>query len=362
VTREVSAALDEPGLAAALAGDADAFRELTDKYRRGLHLHCYRMLGSFHDGEDAVQETHLQAWRHLATFAGRGSFRAWLYRIATNVCLKHRSRRRAEPLGLPETVDGIAHSDEPVINLSPYPDSLLDELESREGDPVAAYDLRESIQLAFLAALQLLPPRQRAVLILRDVVGFRSETVAEMLESTTASVNSALNRARSSLEQQRAAGRLGKVQGVTPVDVEFSLVQTYVDAWYAADLPRLAALLKRDVVVTMPPLPLRYSGREAVAAFLASIRPPEQRVGFRFVPTRANRRPALGVYLSEQGSDVFRGWGIWVLSIDGGAIAEITSFADAALIPAFGLPADLENAMPQTDHFRRECGSQLVDV
>jgi RNA polymerase sigma-70 factor (ECF subfamily) len=243
---------------------------------------------------------------------------------------------------LPKTVDGIAHSDEPVINLSPYPDSLLDELESREGDPVAAYDLRESVQLAFLAALQLLPPRQRAVLILRDVVGFRSETVAEMLESTMASVNSALNRARSSLEQQRAAGRLRESHAFTRGDVEESVVQCYVDAWYAADLPRLAELLKNDVVVTMPPLPRRYSGREAVATFLASIRPPEQRVGFRFVPTRANSRPALAVYLREPDTNVFRGWGVWVLGIDGDAIADITSFADSALIPVFGLPAQLD--------------------
>jgi RNA polymerase sigma-70 factor, ECF subfamily len=152
VNSDVSTALDELGLAGALAGDADAFRELTDKYRRGLHLHCYRMLGSFHDTEDGVQETLLQAWRHLATFAGRGSFRAWLYRIATNVCLKHRSRQRIAGMdlrALPKTVDGIAYSDEPAINLAPYPDCLLAELESPSGDPVAAYDLRESVQLAF---------------------------------------------------------------------------------------------------------------------------------------------------------------------------------------------------------------------
>jgi RNA polymerase sigma-70 factor (ECF subfamily) len=360
MTSDVSTPLEELGLAAALAGDADAFQELTDKYRRALHLHCYRMLGSFHDAEDGVQETLLQAWRHRRTFAGRGSFRAWLYRIATNVCLKHRSRQRTasvELSALPRTVEGIPYSDEPAINLSPYPDCLLDELEAPSGDPVAAYDLRESVQLAFLAALQLLPPRQRAVLILRDVVGFRSERVAEMLESTTASVNSALNRARSSLDQQRAAGRLRKGQPFTPADVESSVVQTYMDAWYAADLPRLAALLKNDVVVTMPPRPLRYSGQDAVAAFLASIRPPEQRSGIRFVPTRANRQPALAVYQRDPEGDVFHAWSIWVLGIDDEAIAEITAFADSALIPAFGLPANLETALPKTDHFRLETGS-----
>jgi RNA polymerase sigma-70 factor (ECF subfamily) len=180
------------------------------------------------------------------------------------------------------------------------------------------------------------------VLILRDVVGFPSETVAEMLGSTTASVNSALNRARSTLEQQRAAGRVGKSQCHTPGDIEQSVVQAYVEAWYAADLARLAGLLKRDVVMTMPPVPVRYSGREAVAAFLASIQPREQRAGFRFVPTRANRQPALAVYQREPQGEVFRAWSIWVLGIDGDAIAEITAFADSALIPAFGLPTQLE--------------------
>jgi RNA polymerase sigma-70 factor (ECF subfamily) len=368
----LSPALDEAGLASALAGDPDAFRELTDKYRRGLHVHCYRMLGSFHDAEDGVQETLLQAWRHLATFAGRGSFRAWLYRIATNVCLKQRSRLRVVGVGggdlpaLPRTLDGILYSDEPALHLSPYPDSLLDDLEAPTGDPVAAYDLRDSVQLAFLAALQLLPPRQRAVLILRDVVGFPSKTVAEMLESTTASVNSALNRARYSLEQQRAAGRFDTGHALTPGDVEWSLVQTYVDAWYAADLPRLAGLLTNDVVLTMPPRPVRYSGREAVAAFLASIRPPDQRMGFRFVPTRANRQPALAVYRLDRDISAYHGWAIWVLGVDGAALAEITAFADPRLMPAFGLPTSLppqsrlevaKKAVPPTEHFRLDSGS-----
>jgi RNA polymerase sigma-70 factor (ECF subfamily) len=331
-------------LAAALAGDAEAFRALTDRYRRELHVHCYRMLGSFQDAEDAVQESLLRAWRHLASFEGRSSVRAWLYRIATNVCLTQRTRRRAEPLVLPSAIEGIPRGAEPEINLSPYPDALLDELGTTAGDPAAEYDLRESVQLAFLAAVQLLPPRQRAALILRDVAGFSAAEVAELLDATPASVNGALNRARTTLEEQRAAGRL-QIGRAAPADaVAESLVRRYVEAWRAADMGRLAALLKREVVMTMPPLPVRYAGREAVAAFLARMPAAAERERFRFVPTRANRQPALAVYRLGPGADrrTFRAWAIFVLGADGDAIAEITAFADPTLMPAFGLPAELE--------------------
>jgi RNA polymerase sigma-70 factor (ECF subfamily) len=193
---------EAPILAAASAGDPEASRGLTERYRRELHLHRYRMLGSFHDAEDAVQETLLRAWGHLATFEGRGSFRAWLCRIATNVCLTQGRRRQMDPPVFSKALaEAIARSSEPAINLSPYPDALLDELEATPGDPAFAYDLRESVQLVFLAAVQLLPPRQRAVLILRDVVGFSAAEVADLLDSTTASVNGALNRARATIEQ-----------------------------------------------------------------------------------------------------------------------------------------------------------------
>jgi RNA polymerase sigma-70 factor (ECF subfamily) len=178
---------EERDLAAARAGDEDAFRRLTDRYRRELHVHCYRLLGSYHDAEDGVQDTFLRAWRHLASFEGRSSFRSWLYRIATNVCLSQRSRRPAVPLRVPRAVEDVPHSIEPGLALSPYPDALLDELHTVAASPAAVYDLRESVQLAFLAAVQLLPPRQRAVLILRDVVGFPAESVAQMLEQYRAS-------------------------------------------------------------------------------------------------------------------------------------------------------------------------------
>jgi RNA polymerase sigma-70 factor (ECF subfamily) len=188
---------EEADLGAAVAGDDQAFRRLTDPYTRELHLHCYRMLGSFHDAEDAVQETLLRAWRHLATFAGRSPWRAWLYRIATNVCLRHRERRRTERPVVPLLAEEIARSGEPALLLSPYLDAWLDETAATAGDedPAVAYDLRESVQLAFLAAVQLLPPRQRAVLLLRDVLGWSAAEVADVLAATTASVNSALTRA-----------------------------------------------------------------------------------------------------------------------------------------------------------------------
>jgi RNA polymerase sigma-70 factor, ECF subfamily len=338
-----STAADGADLAAALAGDPDAFRRLTDHYTRELHLHCYRMLGSVHDAEDGVQETWLRAWRHLATFEGRSSFRAWLYRIATNVCLGQGRRRGTElPVPTKAQIEAIARSTEPEITLSPYPDAWLDELEASTGDPAAAYDLRESVQLAFLAAVQLLPPRQRAVLLLRDVLGWSAAEVADVLDSTTASVNSALTRARTTLAQQRAAGRLPTGRRVPTDEVERSLVRRYVEAWDAVDIGKLAGLLKRDVVLTMPPLPLRYTGREKVAEFLATTPADGALDRFRLLPTRANRQPAVAVYRLDPEGQTYRARGIHVLSVDGDAIAAITSFVDPTLMPVFGFPAELE--------------------
>jgi RNA polymerase sigma-70 factor (ECF subfamily) len=334
-------AAERADLAAALAGDHEAFRHLADPHIRELHLHCYRMLGSFHDAEDAVQETLLRAWRHLATFEGRSAWRAWLYRIATNVCLRHRARRRTELPAVPALVEAIARSAEPSISLTPYPDAWLDEIEDASGDPAAAYDLRESMQLAFLAAVQLLPPRQRAVLILRDVLGWSAAEVADMLEATTASVNSALTRARTTLAQQRAAGRLPSGRVAPPDEVAQSLAQRYFAAWQAVDMSALTGVLASDVVLTMPPLPLRYDGRAAVTAFLATIPAGGARDQFRFLHTRANRQPAMAVYRRAPDGHTYRAWGMFVLGVDGEAIAEITAFADPTLVAAFGLPAEL---------------------
>src|SRR5262249_2750416 len=186
---------DMAALAAALAGDRDAFRRLVEHHRRELHLHCYRLLGSMEDAEDGVQETMLRAWRYMRSFRGRGSFRAWLYRIATNVCLARGVRRRPEPERPPLLAKETAFADGPAINLSPYPDDLLDRIEAPWGNPSAIYDLRESVQVAFLAAVQLLPPRQRAALILHDVLGWSLREVASALDATVASVNGALGRA-----------------------------------------------------------------------------------------------------------------------------------------------------------------------
>jgi RNA polymerase sigma-70 factor (ECF subfamily) len=294
------------------------------------------MLGSFHDAEDAVQETFLRAWRHRATFEARSSLRAWLYRIATNVCLTQRKRRHVRERSIPLAAgEAIPHTIEESVPLSPYPDALLDELEGTTSNPAAVYDLRESVQLAFLAAVQLLPPRQRAVLILRDVAGFSATEVAELLETTVASVNSALNRARGTVEEQRQAGRLQQFTAPSD-DVAESLVQRYVQAWQTNDVSKLISLLKDDVVMTMPPLPLRYGGREHVVRFLSTIPAnPADRQDFQFVATRANRQPAIGVYRHG------RAWALFVLTADGEALSQITAFIDPAIFDHFRLAPTL---------------------
>jgi RNA polymerase sigma-70 factor (ECF subfamily) len=335
--------VEAAALTAALGGDEEAFRRLTDRYGRELHVHCYRVLGSFHDAEDAMQETLLRAWRHLAGFERRSSFRAWLYRIATNVCLTRGARHQSEPPAVPTMlVDAVAASTEPVIHLSPYPDALLDELEAPSGNPVATFDIRESVQLAFLAAVQLLPPRQRAVLLLRDVLGFSAAEVADQLDSTTVGVNSALQRARATLDRQRSLGRLQSGRPVASDSAEQRLVQRYLQAWDSADVEGLAGLLTTDAVLTMPPLPLRYEGRAAIAEFLAKV--PAASGAFRRVtllPTRANRQPALAAYRLDAASSTRRAWCLFVLTVEGESIAELTAFFDPTLFPVFGLPLDL---------------------
>ena len=327
-------------VAAAKAGDEAAFVSLVERYRRELHVHCYRMTGSFEDAEDLVQETFLRAWRRRASFEGRSTFRAWLYRIATNACLDAlaQERRRARPdpgAALPPPAD--------LPWLQPYPDLLLDGAAPSEGEPDAAAVSKETIELAFLAAIQYLPPRQRAVLILRDVLGWSAKETASLLESSAASVNSALQRARATLKKRLPRRRLEWAAGADPSEEERALLQRYVDAHERADIAGLAALLRDDALLTMPPQPLWYRGRDVIATFLAqAIEPasPDYIGHFRLVPTRANRQPAAANYLRRPGDSVYRALALDVLRVEEGKVVEIVAFP-ADLFPAFGLPPTL---------------------
>ena len=318
--------MTEPALiAAASEGDEAAFRDLADQYRRELHVHCYRMLGSVHDAEDALQETLLRAWRHLAGFEGRSSFRAWLYRIATNVCLASLAK-----MPVPEPP-----SEEPIV-LTPYPDAWLDELPSDAAEPGARYDLRESVRLALLAAIQTLPPRQRAAFLLRDVLGFSAKEVGQLLDVSSTSVHSAVRRARTRLEQ-RAPDRIPP-----PDDVQRSLVKRYIEAWEAIDIAALVALMREDAVMTMPPDPAVFLGRQAIADFFATVPAGGALDRIPLVGTSANRQPAVAAYVPDPETGVFRPYGIMVLTLDGDSIAEITGCTDPAVFPLLGLPSELE--------------------
>jgi RNA polymerase sigma-70 factor (ECF subfamily) len=316
-------------IAAARAGDEAAFRELTNRHARELHVHCYRMLGSIHDAEDALQDSLLRAWRHLAGFEGRSSFRAWLYRIATNACLAAATRRPK-----PE-------HDEDIV-LTPYPDTWLDELPSDADEPSARYDRHESVQLAFLAAVQTLPPRQRAVLLLRDVLGFSAREAAELLDTSPTSVHSALRRARATLDRRQADGRLDLDRNRPSDDVERSLVQRYVAAWEAIDVTGLLRLLREDAVMTMPPDPGVFLGRRAIVDFFATVPAGGALDRIPLLPTRANRQPAVAAYGLDPDAGVYRPYGLMVLSLDGNSIAEITGCTDPSVFEAFGLPRELE--------------------
>ncbi|GAA5117558.1 sigma-70 family RNA polymerase sigma factor [Pseudonocardia adelaidensis] len=324
--------------ARARAGDGDAFRELTQPHRRELLVHCYRMLGSFQDAEDALQDTLVAAWQGLDGFQGRASIRTWLYRIATNRCLNARRAAGRRPV-----VEWDVPNLEPpeptrlgeVAWLEPYPDPRHDAVIDIPLGPEARYEQSESISLAFVTALQLLPPRQVAVLVLRDVLGFRADEVADMLDSSLDSVNSALKRARAGLQQRLPPAAEPPPSPGSPT--EDAIVARFVRAWESADLDALVALLTDDVFVSMPPLPFEYEGRDVVARLCAAI----FRAGRRFdlVPTRANGQPAFGAYL--RGSDgISHGAGVYVLALTGDRIRCMTRF-DNGVLPSFGLPRSL---------------------
>jgi RNA polymerase sigma-70 factor (TIGR02960 family) len=318
--------------------EEQAFSELVNTYRRELQLHCYRMLGSLQDAEDAAQETLVSAWRGLEGFQEKSSVRTWLYRIATNRCLNViRDRRRRPSGGLPFVPPPPTRTDE-VTWLEPYPDDLLPDTEP---EPESRYELKEAVGLAFITTLQRLPAAQRTVLVLRDVLGFRSAEVADMLDTTEATVNSALQRARSALTARTPAAR--ERAPVPDSPEERKLADEFADAFELGDMDRVVSLLSEDAWVTMPPEPLEYQGHAAIAEFLAhgkAFRPPGARV--RLLPTRANAAPAFGHYMEQQaGNSIARGLGVFALVLEGHRIARLTRFGSAELLPRFGLPLEL---------------------
>ena len=306
---------------AAVEGEEAAWAELTERHRRELHVHCYRMLASFDEAEDAVQETLLRAWRARARFDRGTEFRAWLYRIATNVCLDllRASSRRVTAL----------RSFAEVPWLQPYPDRLLDEVAVE----------RETIELAFLAALQLLPPRQRAALVARDVLGWPASETAAVLETSVAAANSALQRARATMQANLPARRSDWVAGSASAD-ELAVLERFIQAHERLDAEAALAIAAEDIRVTMPPAPLCFDGRAALAPLLARGFGPERDGDWRLVATAANRMPTAASYLRRPGDSAFRAFKFDVLRVSGGAIAEITTFGPA-LFAAFGLPATL---------------------
>src|SRR5579875_81712 len=301
-------------LARAQTGDERAFRQLVEPYRRALEVHCYRMLGSSHDAEDIVQETLLRAWRALDRYEPRASLRTWLYRIATNACLDEIERRPRRP--------------EPV---EPFPDWPREEAASPTYDPAARYALREGMELALLAAIQLLPGRQRAVLILRDVLGWTGPEVAELLGSTVASVNSALARARATIDSE-----LPERAYSTPGEGERVLLRRYVEVWGAGDFDGLVELLREDAVLRMPPRP-SVRGATAIATFLRDTASGGDLARMRLTPAWANGRAAVVAHrVGEDGSLVAHG--VLVLEVDGDQVRGIDAFIDARLVPRFGVP------------------------
>jgi len=325
----------------ARAGDGDAFRELTDPYRRELQVHCYRMLGSLQDAEDILQETLLAAWQGLGGFEQRASIRTWLYRIATNRCLnafRSASRRPAREWDIPQVEPPEPSRLGEVVWLEPYPDALLEGATTIPLSPEARYQQSEAISLAFVTALQVLPARQRAVLILREVLGYRASEVAEMLDATVESVTSALKRARASLRLPSTPDRDPPPAAGSPA--ERALVAKFVGAWESGDLDALVDLCTADVSVSMPPIPLEYHGLDVVTGFLASL----MRVrSHDLVPTRANGQPAFGAYLRAPSGAIRHGTGLFVLTITGDRICGMTRF-DNSVLRWFGLPQSLPDS------------------
>jgi RNA polymerase sigma-70 factor, ECF subfamily len=329
-------------LSRAVSGDEDAFRELTDRYRHELQFHCYRILGSMQDAEDALQETMVSAWRGLARFEERSPLRAWLYRIATNRCLDalRDAGRRPPPAPEPPFAPPAPTRMAEATWLEPYPDALLEQVIDTTPGPEARYETRETVELAFIAALQTLPPRQRAALLLRDVLGFRAAEVADMLGGSEDSVKSALKRARTTIEQQNVA-HARRAAPLPDSDGERELVRRFADAWVADDIDAVVALLTHDAWMSMPPSPLQYQGQAAIATFLLETARWRGERRYKLIPTRANTQPAFGCYRDDEHTPIAHAVGLLVLTVEGERIAAITNFIDSSVLPRFGLPRTL---------------------
>jgi RNA polymerase sigma-70 factor (ECF subfamily) len=331
-------------LARAREGDEDAFRELVEPYRGRLYAHAYRMLGSAADAEDAVQDSLLNAWRGLGRFEGRSSLQSWLYRIATNASLKLIERRpkRVLPVDYGPSAEPGGPLDEPLTEavwIEPAADERLG-LSEGSGSPEARYEARESVELAFIAALQHLPARQRAVLLLRDVLGFSAREAAEALEATPASIDSALQRAHRTVEERLPEHDQQSALRTIDDSALRRVVDGYVDAWERDDVEALASMLTDETVFSMPPQPTWFRGRDAVAEFLRTV-PMAQGNRWRVVPTRANGQLAFGHYIWREERGAFVPHAVHVVTLDGTRIAAIVAFRDPDVVSSFGIPAEL---------------------
>jgi RNA polymerase sigma-70 factor (TIGR02960 family) len=324
--------VDRPGElgSAGAVGDEGAFATLTERHRRELHVHCYRMLASFDDAEDAVQETFLRAWRSRDRFDGAHA-RAWLYRIATNVCLDALRQRSRQLTRLQSFAE--------VPWLQPYPDRLLDEVAPSDEQPDSVAVERETIELAFVAALQVLPPRQRAAFVARDVLGWPAAETASLLDTSVAAANSALQRARSTM-QEHLPSRRAEWSGRELSAEERNVLDRFIDAHERRDTAAAIAIAAQDVRVTMPPDMLVFDGLDTVTPLMERAFGPDRDGDWRLVPTRANRMPTAASYLCRPGDTVFRAFKFDLLRVEAGSIVEITTFG-SALFPAFGLPPTL---------------------
>jgi RNA polymerase sigma-70 factor, ECF subfamily len=319
----VTGAVSEQGLlAAAQGGDEQAFVQLTGPHCRVLHIHCYRILGSLHDADDALQETMLRAWRGIERFEPRAPLVAWLYRIATNVCLRMLEQRGRQ-------ISSDAH-------LEPYPGRLLDEVSSQEPGPEAVAEERESVGLAFVTAMQLLPPRQRVAVVLRDVLGWSGPEVADLLGDSVASVNSALQRGRERLERERREGTITRAHAPRDARTEARLMERFQEAWAAVDIPGLIGLLADDALLTMPPEAARIAGGAAIGGFFGSVPLDGDLTRIRLLPARANGQPALAAYAQQEPGGPFSAYGVMVFAIQDDRIAGIVGFPDVDRPDLFG--------------------------